>query len=108
MFGSIGDLTASEKKNHESDQTEWEHKSALRGLNANAGAQVSALPWSFFLNEFRSARAFVTVVKSSKYNLSKTAVYMSRAGWLSRYRSEFQPTELAGMSCDHKVDFHGV
>ena len=29
---------------------------------------------------------------------------MSRAGWLSRYRSEFQPTELAGMSCDHKVD----
>ena len=50
---------------------------------------------------------------------------MSRAGWLcrgdfylgnyydpgitlSRYRSEFQPTELAGMSCDRKVDFHGV
>ena len=70
-------------------------------------------------------RAFVTDVKSSKYNLSKTAVYMSRAGWLcrgefylgnyydsgitlSRYRSEFQLTGLAGLSCNHEVDFDCV
>lgn len=113
------------KKRHESDQTEWERESALRGLNANAGAQFSALPWSFF-----KMNLDLHGPSSQSLNLPNTTFPKQLFTWarlagfakvnfylgnyydpgitLSRYRSEFQLTGLAGMSCDHKVDFYGV